>query len=228
MAYRVALFDVDNTLLDFTKSEHEAICACLSARGLPTDTETTQLYSRINDSHWKRLEQGLSTRNRLKVERFRDFFAELGYDGSPSHMAKDYESALSEQRFLIDGALELIRGLHGRCRLYVITNGTSSVQRSRFGGCRLAPYFDGSFISEDMGCAKPELEFFRLVASGIPDFDSKETLVIGDSLTSDITGGIRAGLDTCWYNPTEKAAPADMSITYTVNKLSDILPIMLD
>ena len=227
MAYRIALFDADNTLLDFTRSEREALCACLAARGISADAETVGLYSRINDMHWRRLEQGLTTRSRLKVERFGDFFAELGYAGDPARMAEDYVTALSQQRFLLDGALELIRGLHGRCRLYIITNGISSVQRSRFGGCPLAPYFDGSFISEEMGCAKPEPIFFEQVASCIPDFASRDALVIGDSLTSDIAGGIRAGLDTCWYNPMGKPTPVGMPITYTVSALSEILPILL-
>ena len=227
MAYRIALFDADNTLLDFTRSEHEALCACLSARGLPSDQDTVERYSRINDRHWKRLEQGLTTRDQLKVDRFAEFFRELGFDGSPAHMADDYVTALSSQRFLIDGALDLVRALHGRCRLYIITNGIASVQRSRFGNCPLAPYFDASFISEEMGCAKPELDFFRQVAARIPDFNPRETLVIGDSLTSDIEGGIRAGLDTCWYNPGGKTPPAGMPITHTVTSLSEIRLILL-
>ena len=227
MAYRIALFDADNTLLDFTRSEHEALCACLAERGISTDAETVGLYSRINDRHWRRLEQGLTTRSRLKVERFCDFFAELGYEGDPARMAADYIAALSQQRFLVDGALELIQGLHGRCRLYIITNGNASVQRSRFGGCPLAPYFDGAFISEEMNCAKPEPIFFEQVAAGIPDFSPRDALIIGDSLTSDIAGGIGVGLDTCWYNPTGNSAPAGMPITYTVSSLSEIRPILL-
>ena len=227
MAYRIALFDADNTLLDFTRSEREALCICLAARGISTDEETIQLYSRINDRHWKRLEKGLTTRDRLKVERFADFFSELGFCCDASRIAEDYVTALSNQRFLIDGALDLVKALHGQCSLYVITNGISSVQRSRFGGCPLAPYFDGSFISEEMGCAKPDPIFFERVAARIPDFSPLDALVIGDSLTSDMEGGIHAGLDTCWFNPMGKPAPAGMPITYTVSSLSEIRPILL-
>ena len=228
MAYRIALFDADNTLLDFNRAEHKAVCACLATRGLPTDEETTALYSRINDGYWKRLEQGLITRDRLKVERFADLFAALGYEGDPACMAKDYEEALSRQTDLIDGALELTKALHGKCRLFIITNGTAIVQKRRFGGCPLAPYFERSFISEEMGCAKPEKVFFDRVAAEISDFDPSDALVIGDSLTSDIRGGIGAGIDTCWFNPGGKTAPEGMDITYTVRDLSEILPILLN
>lgn len=227
MPYRIALFDADNTLLDFTRAEHDALCSCLAARGLPQNRETVSIYSAINDSHWKRLEQGLTTRDRLKTERFADFFTAMGYSGDPVAMAQDYEASLGQQTCLLDGALDLIRSLFGQCGLYIVTNGITAVQQSRFSRCALAPYFTECFISEQMGCAKPEKRFFEQVAAAIPGFDPAEALVIGDSLSSDIRGGINAGLDTCWFNPKGKPAPADMSITYTVSKLSEIKPILL-
>lgn len=228
MSYRIALFDADNTLLDFTRAENEAICECLAARGIRHDKAAVKLYSAINDGHWKRLEKGLTTREALRVDRFRDFLAAVGYHGDPVAMADDYMATLSRQTFLLDGALELIQSLHGHIRLYIITNGITSVQKSRFGGCMLAPYFDRCFISDEMGCAKPEKVFFDRVAREIPDFDPADAIVIGDSLSSDILGGINAGLDTCWYNPKGKPAPKDMPITHTVTSLADIRSILLD
>lgn len=227
MPYRIALFDADNTLLDFTRAEHDAIVSCLAPRGIPSDRETVSLYSAINDVHWKRLEKGLTTRDRLRVERFVDFFAAVGYTGDPVAMADDYMKMLSRQSQLIDGALELVQALYGHCRLYIITNGITSVQIGRFDSCPLAPYFQRCYISEQMGCAKPEKRFFDMVAADIPDFNPRDTVVVGDSLTSDILGGIRAGLDTCWFNPEGKPAPADMDITHTVSRLADIIPILL-
>jgi 2-haloacid dehalogenase len=227
MGYRFALFDADNTLLDFTAAEEHAIKECLSARGLPTDGETISLYSSINDGHWKRLEQGLTTRDRLRVERFADFFRAIRYDGDPMAMADDYMEALSRQIQLVDGALELIKSLHGRCKLYIVTNGITSVQTRRFGGCPLAEYFDACFISEQLGCAKPEKRFFDQVAAAIPGFTPQEALVIGDSLSSDIRGGINAGLDTCWFNPNGKETPPDMRITYTIRRLCELESILL-
>ena len=227
MPYSIALFDADNTLLDFTRAEHDALCACLAARGLDNSEETVTVYSAINDGHWKRLERGETTRDRLKVERFADYFATVGYNGDPVLMARDYESTLGRQTHLLEGALELIQGLYGKCRLFIVTNGITAVQKSRFGACPLAPYFEHCFISEQMGCAKPEKRFFDGVAAAIPDFDPKEAIVIGDSLSSDMQGGINAGLDTCWYNPKGKNAPANMPITYTVRDLAEIREILV-
>lgn len=227
MPYSIALFDADNTLLDFTLAERNALCACLSLRDLPTDEETVSIYSAINDSHWKRLEQGETTRDRLKFQRFEDFFASIGYSGSHIQMARDYEAALGQQTCLVEGALELIRRLYGQCRLYIVTNGITAVQKSRLGGSALAPYLDRCFISEEMGYAKPDKRFFDLVAASIPDFHPRKALVIGDSLSSDIRGGICAGLDTCWYNPKGKLAPDDLPITYRVSHLREVERILL-
>ena len=211
MGYRFALFDADNTLLDFTAAEDHAIKECLLARGLPTDSETISLYSAINDGHWKRLEQGLTTRDRLRVERFSDFFRAVGYGGDPVAMADDYVEALSRQTQLIDGALELISSLHGRCKLYIVTNGTEWIQRGRLADSGLLPYMQGVFISDLIGYPKPRVEFFSYVAEHIPAFDRARTVIVGDSLSSDMAGGIAFGIDTCWYNPDGASAPAEIA-----------------
>ncbi len=142
-------------------------------------------------------------------------------------MARDYESNLGRQTHLLNGAEALIRSLYGQCRLFIVTNGLTAVQKSRFGGCALAPYFEQCFISEEMGCAKPEKRFFDLVAAAIPRFDPTDAIVIGDSLTSDIRGGINAGLPTCWYNPAGKPVPDGLPVTYTVRDLAEIRGILL-
>ncbi len=227
MPYRIALFDADNTLLDFSRSEHDALKDCLIARGLPHDRTVIERYSAINDAQWKLLEKGLTTRSALRIDRFAIFLEEFGFAHDPVAMADDYMAALSAKPYLMEGADPLIRAVYGHCRLYIITNGVASVQNARFNVTPLAPLFDGVFISEELNCAKPDKAFFDHVAAAVPDFDPDEAIVIGDSLTSDMQGGINAGLATCWFNPQGKPAPTDMSIDYTVRALSEIAPILL-
>lgn len=226
MPYRIALFDADNTLLDFTRSEREALTDCLRARGLPHDAAVIRRYSEINDAQWKLLERGLTTRDVLRVERFAIFAREFGFDLDPVRMAADYMDALSAKAYLMEGAEALCRALYGYCRMYIITNGVARVQNERFDVTPLAPLFDGVFISEEVGSAKPDPAFFVHVASAIPGFDPAEALVIGDSLTSDIQGGINAGIDTCWFNPHGRSAPDAMPVTYTVRDLASVEAIV--
>ncbi len=227
MPYSIALFDADNTLLDFSRSEHDALSECLIARGIePTDALIAR-YSAINDAHWKLLERGLTTRDQLRIDRFSVFFGELGLFLDPECMANDYMAALSEKSYCMDGAEALIDRLAGKCRLFIVTNGIASVQNARFNVTSMAPRFEGVFISEELGCAKPDKAFFDRVAAAVPDFDPRQALIIGDSLSSDIRGGINAGIDTCWFNPRGAVAPADMPIRYTVSHLSEVEAILL-
>ncbi len=227
MSYQIALIDADNTLLDFSRSEQVALCECLVSRGLPTHIEITSRYAAINDFYWKQLERGLVTRESLRIKRFDDFFKEFGFDCDPVQMADDYMAALSTKSYLMDGALDFCKQVYSQCRLFVITNGNTLVQKGRFDPSPLSPYFEDCFISEQMGCAKPERAYFDAVANRIPNFDPDTTLVIGDSLSSDIRGGINAGLDTCWFNPTGKARPTDIPMTYEARSFPEIKRILL-
>lgn len=226
MPYKIALIDADNTLLDFSKSEHHALCDCLTARGLPCHKEITDRYAAINDFYWKQLERGLVTREALRALRFETFFKEFGFDADPVSMADDYMMTLATKSYLMDGALDFCRQLYGKCRLYLITNGNTIVQKGRFDPSPLAPLFEACFISEEMGCAKPEKAYFDKVTASIPDFDPAHTLVIGDSLSSDIQGGINAGLDTCWFNPSRKPRPSDVPMTYMAHTFDEIKEII--
>lgn len=228
MAYHIALMDADNTLLDFTRSEHDALCDCLRMRGLPCHKAVTDRYAAINDGYWKRLERGEVSREALRIWRFASFFEEFGFTHDPEAMADDYMAALATKSYLMDGALEFCRHIYGKCRLYLITNGNTFVQKGRFDPCPLAPMFEACFISEEMGCAKPEKAYFDAVAACIPHFDPADTIVIGDSLSSDVKGGINAGLDTCWFNPKKKAAPEGWPITYIAHSFDEIERIILE
>ena len=227
MPYSIALFDADNTLLDFSRSERDALSECLLARGIEPNEQILSRYAEINDLHWKRLELGQTTRARLRTDRFSDFFGELGLDLDPTEMADDYIVALSAKSYCMEGAEELISHLAGRCRMFIITNGNASVQHARWNKTSMAPLFEGVFISEEMGVSKPDKLFFDRVAAAIPDFDPRHALVIGDSLSSDIRGGINAGIDTCWFDRHGVGAPDDLHITYTVRSLDEVEHILL-
>ena len=201
MRYTTVLFDADNTLLDFSRAERAALCDALSAFGVTPDEEKVRHYSDVNDRMWKMLERGEIGKEDLRVERFAVFCRDYGLDVDVPALAVTYTDRLAEKAFLVPGALETCRVLAEYCDLYIITNGLKTVQEKRFAATPLYPLFKGSFISEAMGAEKPDPAYFAAVARAIDGFDAEKTLVVGDSLTSDIAGGIAAGLATCWFNP---------------------------
>ena len=129
--------------------------------------------------------------------------------------------------YLLEGALETCRALAEHAKLFIITNGIASVQRGRFEPCVLRPYITDLFISEELGAEKPQKAYFDTVAARIPCFDPQKALVVGDSLSSDIRGGIGAGIDTCWFNPKGKELPFDLSPNYVIRTLKELIPLVL-
>lgn len=228
MRYRTLLIDADETLLDFPRSERCALCEALERAGVTPTPDLIEGYSRINLATWKRLERGEITKEALRTERFFEFCRHFGIEADVPRMAADYLESLATQSFLLDGALEVCQALAAHCELYIITNGIAAVQHGRLDRSPLRPCFKDVFISDEIGAEKPHPAFFEAVAARIPCFTPHATLVIGDSLTSDMAGGIGAGLDTCWLNHSGKEKPAHMPITYEIKSLRDVIPLVLN
>lgn len=201
MKYEIILFDADGTLLDFKRSEREALREALFSIGISADEEMIATYSRINDGLWKMLERGEIEKSVLLTRRFEDFFAHYGLEGDAPDLAGRYMNALSEKGYLLEGAWELCRRLYGRCRLYIVTNGVEFIQRGRYARTDLCRFFEDTFISGVVGYEKPDIRYFETVAAAIPDFKKEKAVIVGDSLTSDMQGGFNFGIDTCYFNP---------------------------
>lgn len=226
MKYNTLLFDADGTLFDFILCERAALVLACKEFGIDVDESGIALYSSINDGLWKALERGEVDKNELRVKRFVDFGREYGFDCDFERLSMRYTDFLAEQNFLIDGAAEMLASLSGKCRMYIITNGIEYVQKSRFSRSPINKYFEKLFISGEIGYEKPDIRFFDAVKREISNFDEKTTLVIGDSLTSDMRGGINAGLDCCYFSESGRKPPEDMAIKYTVSRLSEIEEII--
>lgn len=226
MKYKTLLFDADMTLFDFKKAEEVALVQSLQKHGHPHGEEVVRRYSAINDSLWKALEQGQLKREELVVKRFRQLFEELNVCDDAAQFNTEYMSTLAELPILLDGAEELCKELHGKYRMYIITNGSAVVQHRRFSKSALLPYFEGYFISEETGSQKPQRAYFDYVRANIPDWEAESTLVIGDSLTSDIQGAINYGLDSCWLNPEGAAYTLEQPCTYEVSSLSQLAELL--
>ncbi len=226
LKYTTLLFDADATLLDFKRSEHDAVIDCLHFAGLPTTPDVIETYSRINDGYWKRLERKEITKPELFVGRWQSLLDYFGFSFDAATIAELYPKKLAEKSYLMEGAEEICQKLYGHFRMYIVTNGFASVQHGRIDSCSIRKYFDDMYISEEIGADKPDKEYFDRVAAKIPGYDPASTLIIGDSLTSDIKGGIMAGIDTCWFNPAGKEAHADLKIDFIIRDLSEIADIV--
>ena len=223
---RNVLFDLDDTLFDFHKAEKIALTKTLVHFGIDPTEETLALYSTINAAHWKRLELGEISREEVKVGRYRELFKTIGVECDPVKATAYYESMLAIGHYFMPGAPELLEELYGKYRLYIVSNGTAKVQEGRIGSSGIAKYMDGIFISQILGANKPDKQFFDICFAEIPDFSLSETVIIGDSLSSDIKGGINAGIITVWFNPKGIENDNDIKPDYTIKELSEVTGLL--
>lgn len=219
---KAVLFDSDDTLLDFTRAEHEALKRTLTEVGIEPAEETISLYSSINKRHWEMLERGELTRPQVLTQRFDRLFEALGLKGDSAATQEIYERELSCGHYFIPGAVELLEALYGRYKLYMVTNGNEKVQVPRLKSADIGHFFEEIFISQRVGYDKPRIEFFDACFAQMPPFEKDEMIIIGDSLTSDILGGINAGIHTCWFNPHGKQGREDIAPEYVVGSLDEI------
>jgi len=211
--------DLDDTILDFHKAEHLALGKTLQAFGLEPTQEVLDRYSQINRAHWQMLERKELTREQVLVGRFAALFQERNIQADAEKVARCYEDFLSQGHYFLPGAEEALQSLSKTYRLYLTSNGTAKVQAGRLKSAGIRPYFQEIFISQELGANKPDVLYFQRCAERIPGFDPQRTMIVGDSLTSDIQGGINAGLHTCWVNPRHVSCPEDIRPEYEIEGL---------
>ena len=196
--------DLDDTILDFHKAERIALSKTIREFGVEPTEEILNLYHEINDWHWKQLEMGKMTREEVLVKRFAALFEQLGKAVDPAACTALYSRNLAIGHYFMPGAEEAVKALSKKYRLFLASNGTASVQHGRMTSANLYRFFEKAFVSQDIGHNKPSPAYFDACFAQIPGFDREKAVIVGDSLTSDIKGGINAGLKTVWVNPKHK------------------------
>ena len=225
------MFDLDDTLLDFQKAERIAVSKILRDMGMDCTEQVLERYHVLNQAQWKRLELGELTLEQVKTTRYQLLFQELGMDLSPVDATAKYEHYLGMGHYFLEGAPEILETLKEKYHLYLVSNGTPAVQHSRLESAGIEHYFDGIYISQEIGHKKPDASFFAYCFAQHPDMKKQETVIVGDSLTSDILGGKNAGIRTIWYHPKgdgqEVLSHSDVQPDVTVDQLS-LLPALLE
>ena len=213
--------DLDDTILDFHKAERIAISKTIGDFGVDPTEEILTLYHEINKWHWEQLELGTLTRAEVLVNRFGVLFERLGKTVDATKCARTYEKNLSIGHYFLPGAEEAVDALSKKYRLFLASNGTSSVQKGRMTSANLYRFFETVFVSQEIGQNKPSKAYFDACFATIPGFDKEKAMIVGDSLSSDIKGGINAGIKTVWVNPGHKDC-GDIKPDYEIEALSQL------
>lgn len=226
-AYKILLFDLDDTLLDFAANEADSLSKLFEWHGYDFSAELFHVYNTVNKQLWTDYENGRIELDAVLHTRFAATMAKLGIVVDGIEWETQYRELLGNGIQQMDGALAVCQRLSGSHRLFVVTNGITRTQRKRLKQSGLAEFFEAVFDSQTIGFQKPAKEFFDYVMRRIPGFNVREALIIGDSLNTDIKGGLLAGIDTCWLNHKGQPGSAAIPSTYTISHLSELYDICL-
>lgn len=226
MPYDLLLSDADGTLFDFAAGEKNAIAETFAAFHVPATEENVSLYHQVNAAQWKLLEKGETTQQKLRTDRFRIFLAESGYAADPVEMGGYFVKQLGQQRILLDGALAFCETVSSHIPVWLITNGISAVQRSRFASCAIKPYISGMVISEEIGHSKPHPAMIHQAMADAGITDKRRAVVLGDSITADIGAANNAGVDSILFTG-GKPIPENHGATFAVKTLEEARRIIL-
>ena len=226
--YEILLFDADRTLLDFDKSEFMALKQVFQEYKIEFNDVRHCKYAKINQELWAQHELGLISRDRLIYKRFEDFLENENIKIDSVEIEERYQFLLSENAYIFDGVLELIKDLSSKYDVYIVTNGVKDTQIKRLVATGIKKYVKDIFISDVIGYQKPSKEYFDIVFNKISNFQKNKAIIIGDSLTSDIKGGNNAGIDTCWYNPQRLPQNVDVDVTFEIDSLEILREKLLD
>lgn len=225
--YKWLLFDADNTFLDFASASKKSLFETCTNYGLPIDENIYKTYKIENAKVWESFENKEITALELRSLRFAKFFSAIDVKGiDPFEFNTRFLQKLVEVSEAYDGAIHFLENLRPHYKLSVITNGLKEVQRPRINRLKMNHIFDSIIVSDEIGVAKPDIQFFEYSYNTIANPPPKsEVLIIGDNLKSDIQGGINFGVDTCWISHENENA-STVKPTYTINNLLDLQKIL--
>lgn len=205
MKYKMIYFDLDNTILDFNKSEEFALKKIFEFLKLNFKDEYLNIYKPINEKWWRLFSEGKFPKDVIVVKRFQEFFETININlDNYEEISKFYLKALSNAAFFIEGAEEFLKILKEKgIRMAAITNGVESVQQNRAKIAKLNRFFEFILTSEKVGKPKPEPDIFYY-AEKLSKVPLSKSVYVGDNIETDYEGAKRANLDFILFDPENK------------------------
>lgn len=228
---KVIFIDIDNTLLSFSEYVKHTMQTGFEHFGLMRyEPYMYDIFTEENNKLWHRIEQGTLVFPELEKVRWNIIFARLGIGFDGTVFEKYFRRALYDSAIPMPYADEMLRYLSGKYTLCAASNGPYEQQVHRLEVVGMKRYFDYIFISEKLGASKPSEEFFKRafveLNSGREEvIMPADTIIIGDSLTSDIDGGRNYGMKTCFYNVGGVQSDS-IKADYVIDELNEVEGIL--
>ncbi|MEI2266087.1 pyrimidine 5'-nucleotidase [Erwinia sp. CGal63] len=216
------LFDADDTLFHF--DAYAGLQRLFQQYDVVFSPDDYQEYQAINKPLWVEYQNGAITAMQLQHQRFQGWADRLNV--TPHDLNSGFLGAMAELCLPLAGAVNLLNSLKGKVKMGIITNGFTALQQIRLERTGFLEYFDLLVISEQVGHAKPHLAIFEHALEKMGNPPRERVMMVGDNPDSDILGGMRAGLATCWLNADNRPLPEGITPTWQVSTLRELEDIL--
>lgn len=228
--YKAILFDLDNTLLNYSLSELQCMQKTVEAHRLVEHhgwswEQFWSTYLQHNDRHWLSFvhKQGLDSIEDVLISSFRDT---LNRDEQlHGKLAQTYWDYFCSTCIYEDGAAEVIHAASAKYKLGIVSNGVGIAQRGRLAAGSIDQLFDSIVVSDEAGVRKPNKDIFNISLQEL-SLSRDEVLFVGDSLKDDYAGANNIGIDFCYYNRSGQAIDKQLQPRYIVNRIPELLSIL--
>lgn len=222
MPVRAVLFDLDDTLLDYTgAAEHCWTAAC--AHGARAGLDPAALADKVHEvRRWFWSDPDRHRRERTNMVRAWTKIAARALEdlggASPelaAAIAEDFASRRERGAVLFDDARPCLDALRARrIPLGLVTNGDAGMQRAKLARHALEHDFDVVVIEGEFGTGKPDPRVYRhaLAELGVAAADA---VMIGDNFEWDVAGALAVGIAGIYIDRAGKGVPAGASVAPT-------------
>lgn len=221
MKYQWILFDADETLFSF--NSFLGLKAMLIRYGIDFTANDYDAFQAVNKPLWVAYQNKEIRAEDLQRIRFQQLAEQTGQDPLVLNQQLMAEMALVSQP--LTDTMAMLKALHGKVKMAIITNGFNALQQKRLENTQTTPFFEHVIASETVGVAKPDPYIFEFAFAQLGEIDKRRVLMVGDTLSSDIQGGINVGIDTCWFNPEGSMNETIIRPTYEIRSMLELIPI---
>ncbi|MGX2956206.1 pyrimidine 5'-nucleotidase [Ursidibacter sp. B-7004-1] len=222
MKYQWILFDADETLFSF--NSFLGLKVMMERYGVPFNEQDYEQFQAVNKPLWVAYQNKEITAQDLQRIRFEKIAQQTGQEPLALNQELMAEMALLSQP--LENVKEMLDSLFGKVKMAIITNGFHALQQKRLENTALNKYFDLVVVSETVGVAKPAPQIFEAAFAQMGNIDKHAILMVGDTLSSDVQGGINVGIDTCWFNPTQQQNETTIQPTYEIASILDLVKMV--
>lgn len=222
MTLKAVLFDLDNTLIDFTKFKKKATYAAAKAMvkaGLKADPK--KLGQKLLKFYYT---HGIESDNAFEQYLLREF-KKVDY----RVLAAGVNAYLQEKYIHLKPYLGVVKTLQTLrkkgLKLAVVSDGLRLKAWMRLNAAGLDPYFHAVVTFDDTGMKKPAKEPFLKACKALR-VKPEECLMVGDWPERDIEGARRLGMKTVWAKYGIRYPGKNRLISYELRRIDDIVNIV--